>query len=62
MIGVNSLLAENNFVMFCVGNFANLRKFNSMLEEVAHIWAFTYRLFCGRDSQGGEEIEYVTKR
>jgi hypothetical protein len=48
--------------MFCVGNFANLRKFNSILEEVAHIWAFTCRLFCGGVSQGEAEIEYVTKR
>jgi hypothetical protein len=48
--------------MFCVGNFANLIIFTSKLEEVAHIWAFTCRLFCGGFSQRGEEIEYVTKR
>jgi hypothetical protein len=48
--------------MFCVGNFANPIKFNSILKEVAHIWAFTWRLFCGGVSQGGEEIEYVTRR
>jgi hypothetical protein len=48
--------------MFCVGNFANLIIFTSKLEEVAHIWAFTCRLFCGGVSQRGAEIEYVTKR
>jgi hypothetical protein len=62
LLDPGSLLAENNSVMFCVGNFANLIKFNSILKEVAHIWAFTCRLFCGGVSQGGEEIEYMTKR
>jgi hypothetical protein len=56
------LPAENNSVMFCVGNFANLTIFTSILEEDAHIWMFTYQPPSVGRSQREGEIEYVTRR